>query len=83
MSVTADFAQSGYQIVSESHTPDGNNMLKMRELPNGTYISVDKITSKYWFKIYSNEDQKVGRATKGWELKDYYNYLEKENYQVP
>ena len=74
--VTADFAQSGYQIVSKNHTPDGNNMLKMRELPNGAYISVDKITSKYWFKIYSNEDQKVGRATSGWELNDYYNYLE-------
>lgn len=76
INVTADFAQSGYQIVSENHTPGGNNMLKMRELPNGTYISVDKITSKYWFKIYSNEDQKVGRATGGWELNDYYNYLE-------
>lgn len=76
MSVTADFAQSGYQIVSQNNTPGGNNMLKMRELPNGTYISVDKITSKYWFKIYSNEDQKVGRATTGWKLNDYYNYLE-------
>ena len=73
ITVTADFALTGYQVISDGHTPKDNSMLKMRELPNGTYISNDVFNSGYWFKIYRNEDGLIGKTSheSGYNLTDY------------